>query len=215
VYVSIDGGNKWHRMKGDMPTQPVHDLKIHPRENDLVVGTHGRGIFITDISPLQELTPEVLASDVRLFDIEYRVRWVDNDRRVSSSSNYDGESEPNALIINYYLKGEAFEAPTIEVYQGTRLIAEIEGSNEVGLNSAQWDMTSRRERTEAEREQFEQARQRRRERGGFGGGRFGGNQNQDPRFLYTPAPPGEYTVVLKVDGQEFRGKALIVKDHWY
>ena len=215
VYVSIDGGNKWHRMKGDMPTQPVHDLKIHPRENDLVVATHGRGIFITDISPLQELTPEVLASDVHLFDIEYRVRWVDNDRRVSSSSNYDGESEPNALIINYYLKGEAFEAPTIEVYQGARLIAEIEGSNEVGLNSAQWDMTSRRELTEEEREQAEQARQRRRRRGGFGGGGFGGNQNRDPRFVYTPVLPGEYTVVLKVDGQEFRGKALIVKDHWY
>ena len=210
VYVSIDGGNKWHRMKGDMPTQPVHDLKIHPRENDLVVGTHGRGIFITDISPLQELTPEVLASDVHLFDIEYGMRWIDNDRRVSSSSNYDGESEPSAVIISYYLKGEAFEAPTIEVYRGARLIAEIEGSNEVGLNSVQWDMTSRRERTEAEREQFEQARQRRRGRGGFGG-----NQNRDPRLVYTPAPPGEYTVVLKVDGQEFRGKALIVKDHWY
>ncbi len=215
VYVSIDGGNEWHRMKGDMPTQPVHDLKIHPRDNDLVVGTHGRGIFITDISPLQELTPEVLASDVHLFDIEYGVRWVDNDRRVSSSSNYDGESEPNAVIINYYLKGEAFEAPTIEVYQGARLIAEIEGSNEVGLSSAQWDMASRRERTEAEREQFEQARQRRRGCGAFGGGGCGGNQNRDPRFVYTPAPPGEYTVVLKVDGQEFRGKALIVKDHWY
>ena len=96
------------------------------------------------------------------------------------------------------------------MYRGARLIAEIEGSNEVGLNSVQWDMTSRRERTEAEREQFEQARQRRRGRGGFGG-----NQNRDPRLVYTPAPPGEYTVVLKVDGQEYRGKALIVKDHWY
>ena len=71
-------------------------------------------------------------------------------------------------------------------------------------------MTSRRELTEEEREQAEQARQRRRGRGGFGR-----NQNPDPRFVFTPVPPGEYTVVLKVDGQEFRGKARIVKDHWY
>ena len=49
---------------------------------------------------------------------------------------------------------------------------------------------------------------------GCGGG-GGGNQNRDPLLVYTPVSPGEYTVVLKVDGQEFRGKALIVKDHWY
>jgi photosystem II stability/assembly factor-like uncharacterized protein len=213
VYVSIDGGDNWHKMKGDMPTQPVHDLQIHPRENDLVVGTHGRGIFITDITWLQELTPEVMASDVHLFGIEYKVRWVNNDRTVASFANYDGESEPNAIVINYHLKSAAFETPTIEVYQGARMIAEIEGSNEAGLNSAQWDMTSSRERTEQER----QAGAGR--RGGFGGGGFGGfgaqQSNRDPNKVYTPAAPGSYTVVLKVDGQEYRGVATIVADHWY
>jgi photosystem II stability/assembly factor-like uncharacterized protein len=210
VYVSIDGGSRWNKMKGDMPTQPVHDLKIHPRENDLVVGTHGRGIFITDITWLQELTPEVLASDVHLFGVEYKVRWVNNDRTVASFSNYDGGSEPNAVVINYSLKSPAFETPTIEVYQGARMIAEFEGSNETGLNSAQWDMTSSRERTEQERQQTAGRRR------GFGGGGFGAQQqNRDPNKVYTPAAPGTYLVVLRVDGQEYRGFATIVADHWY
>ncbi|MCH6546845.1 MAG: hypothetical protein IH798_00225 [Gemmatimonadetes bacterium] len=216
VYVSVDGGNVWNKMKGDMPTQPVHDLKIHPRENDLVVGTHGRGIFITDITWLQELTPEVLASDVHLFQPEYKVRWVNNNRRVSSSANYRGESEPNGIVINYLLKGEAFEAPTIEIYQGVRMIAEIEGSNDAGLNSAVWDMTTRRERTEAEREEAQERGRRGRGGGGFGGfGRGGAGANRDPRFVYTPAAAATYTVVLKVDGKEYRSAATIVNDHWY
>ncbi len=70
VYVTMDGGKVWTKMQNNMPVNPVHDLVIHPRENDLVVGTHGRGFFITDISPLQELTREVLASDAYLFGIE-------------------------------------------------------------------------------------------------------------------------------------------------
>ena len=76
VYVSLDGGKAWTRMKANMPTQPVHDLKIHPRENDLIVATHGRGIFIADISALEEMTAEVLAKDAHLFAVEPKVRWA-------------------------------------------------------------------------------------------------------------------------------------------
>src|SRR5439155_2794472 len=70
LFASLDGGKSWHRMKGGMPTVPVHDIVIHPRERDLVVGTHGRSIFIfDDISPLEQMTPEVLAKPAHLFDI--------------------------------------------------------------------------------------------------------------------------------------------------
>jgi hypothetical protein len=94
VYASLDCGKNWTKMKTNMPTQPVHDLVIHHRENDLVVATHGRGFFITDITPLQELTPKILSKDVHLFDIESKVRWINNKFNVSSSSNFDGKSEP-------------------------------------------------------------------------------------------------------------------------
>src|SRR5207237_736292 len=66
LWVSVDGGKQWaHYKGGDLPAVAVRDLAIHPRDNDLVIGTHGRGIWIVDdITPLRALTPEVLASPV-------------------------------------------------------------------------------------------------------------------------------------------------------
>ena len=70
VYVSISGGNSWVYMRNNMPTIAVHDLLVHPRENDLVVGTYGRGLYITDVSPLQEVNRALLEKDVHLFQVE-------------------------------------------------------------------------------------------------------------------------------------------------
>ena len=62
LFTSIDAGRSWTRMKNRIPTNPVHDLQIHPRDNEIIVGTHGRGIFIGDITPLQGMTPAMLAA---------------------------------------------------------------------------------------------------------------------------------------------------------
>ena len=67
VYVSTDFGGHWQKFMEGMPTVPVHDLAIHPRDHDLIAGTHGRSIWIVDIAPLQQMTDEVLAEDVHLF----------------------------------------------------------------------------------------------------------------------------------------------------
>src|SRR6266496_1946693 len=63
LWVSVDGGRQWaHYKGGDLPAVAVRDLAIHPRDHDLVIATHGRGIWIIDdISPLRALTPEALA----------------------------------------------------------------------------------------------------------------------------------------------------------
>ena len=69
LFVSIDRGAHWTRWKG-MPTVAVYDLVVHPRDNDLILGTHGRSfIVLDDISPLQQLTPAVLAAASHVFDI--------------------------------------------------------------------------------------------------------------------------------------------------
>jgi hypothetical protein len=71
LYVSINGGKDWKEFMSGLPRVRIDDLIIHPRENDLVVGTHGRGIYILDdISALQQLTSaKVLEKDTHLFDI--------------------------------------------------------------------------------------------------------------------------------------------------
>ncbi len=62
LQVSVDAGANWYRL-GNLPTTPVHDLLVHPRESDLVVGTHGRGIYVIDIRALEDLDAETLAKD--------------------------------------------------------------------------------------------------------------------------------------------------------
>ena len=70
LYVSMDFGGHWQKFMEGLPTVPVHDLAIHPRDHELIAGTHGRSIWIVDIGPLQQMTREVLASDVHLFQPE-------------------------------------------------------------------------------------------------------------------------------------------------
>jgi hypothetical protein len=67
VFASSNGGRSWSRFMTGLPTVPVNDLKIHPRDHELIAATHGRGIWIVDIHPLQQLNATVAASDVHLF----------------------------------------------------------------------------------------------------------------------------------------------------
>jgi photosystem II stability/assembly factor-like uncharacterized protein len=212
VYISINGGKSWIKMKNNMPTQPVHDLKIHPRENDIIVATHGRGIYIADISPLAELTQDVLAKDAYLFDIDSKVRWINNNMHEYSNSNYNGQSEPIGIPVYYYLKQKPQGDVNINVYNGNLLINEIEGETEPGLNKVVWMMDQRRERTEAEKKQATQRMERMRQFGTMGS-RF--RRGMDPNYISSPAPFGNYRFVLTVDGKEFTQQASILQDLWY
>ena len=68
VYASLDRGGSWRRFMESMPATPVHDLRIHPRDRELIAGTHGRSIWIVDIAPLQDLTGNVLADGAAVFE---------------------------------------------------------------------------------------------------------------------------------------------------
>jgi hypothetical protein len=67
VYVSLNRGASWQKFMTNLPTVPVHDLKIHPRDRELIAGTHGRSIWIVDIAPLQQLADSALTADAYLF----------------------------------------------------------------------------------------------------------------------------------------------------
>ncbi|MEM8938101.1 MAG: glycosyl hydrolase [Bacteroidota bacterium] len=98
VYVSLDLGNTYHAFVEGLPNTPVHDLIVHSRENDLVLGTHGRGIYIGDISIVQQLTDETLAKTLYIFPVEeitYSENWG-NRRNVWTEYN-----EPK-ITIGFY-----------------------------------------------------------------------------------------------------------------
>ena len=110
VYVSIDSGKSWARLKANLPTVAVHDLTIHPRENALVLGTYGRAIWVGDISPLLELSADVLARPAHLFDIEPRARYgfaAIGNYNLYGDKYIEIPNEPEALIVNYHLRADA------------------------------------------------------------------------------------------------------------
>lgn len=218
VYGSLDGGKSWHQMKNGMTTNPVHDMHIHPREQELIVGTHGRGIYIADISGLQALTPEVLSSDAHLAPIVPTMQYEPELRPVTASLNYNGQSRQPGVHINYYLRSPS--KVTVRVYDGARVIAETTSApGNAGLNTVRWTMQSSRPMTPEE--QKAAAGRGGRGRGGFGGG-FGGRGGRggDGASVSFPAPapntvlgtvtPGQYRVVLVVGDREYSQTALIL-----
>ena len=207
VWVSNTGGENWTSMKLDMPTSPVHDMKIQERDNDLVVATHGRGIYVTDIAPLSALTPTVMAEDAFFFTPEPEIRWVAVDRTNYSSSNFEGESEAPGASLFFYLRSDA--EVTLTIYQGQIAISEIEHEGTAGINIVQWDMMKKIERSEEEQDRIREQRQTVRS-GGFG------RQNGDTtRFAISEATPGTYHAVLRVNGMELEEAVTILKDDWW
>ena len=205
VFVSTDLGGTWTRMQNDMPTNPVHDMKIHPRDNDLIVATHGRGIYIADLSALSQVTADVLAADVHFFQPEDEVRWIEADFTNYASSNYEGESDPEAVSLYYHLGTDLGQDVTLTVYQGDVAIAELEGPGDAGLHRVDWGMERRRERSAEEqqsmRERFE---------------RFGAEPDEDQvRWISEDAPPGNYRVVLEAGGQRIERRVSILRDEWW
>jgi hypothetical protein len=76
AFVSVDGGGSWAALGEGLPTVAVHDIIIHPREGDVIAATHGRSVWILDdATPLQQLTPEVQASELHLFSPKIATRW--------------------------------------------------------------------------------------------------------------------------------------------
>jgi photosystem II stability/assembly factor-like uncharacterized protein len=142
-FVSIDGGKMWNRFMNDMPTVAFHDLIIHPRDYDLVAGTHGRSIWIADdISPLQQLTEEVLAKEVHLFENRTATRWQDVSLgRQQSFFKFRGENPPRGAAIHFYLKSapEGRVSITIENITG-RCRKELTVRAQAGINQIRWDM---------------------------------------------------------------------------
>jgi photosystem II stability/assembly factor-like uncharacterized protein len=224
LYASVDGGRTWNKLKSGLTTNPVHDLQIHPRENELIVGTHGRGIYIADITPLQELTTQVMAADAYLFGIQPTVQWITGQRPVAASINYDGQSRPNGVTINYYLRSAVPGGVAVRVYDGARMIGEVNAPSGAGIHTVRWNMQARRELTEAERAAAGGRGGRGGAGGGGGGGGRGGRGGAGGGAVVFPAAggdavlstvtPGEYRVVLRVGDRELSQKAVILADHW-
>ena len=146
VFFSIDGGKKWTSLSLNMPTVAFHDLIIHPRDNDLIAGTHGRGIWILDdISPLQQLTEDILSSEAYLFENKRPgTHWLDLSRGGYGRGNlyFAGENPDFGAAVNFYLKQKPSDPVEIEITDATGNLKTTYTLKEAdaGVNRLMWDM---------------------------------------------------------------------------
>ncbi len=93
LFFSIDGGQKWIQLKGGLPTIAVRDLNIQKRENDLVVGTFGRGIYILDnYTPLRLLKPETLRQEAAVFPVKDALMYIQSQPLGGRGKSFQGEA---------------------------------------------------------------------------------------------------------------------------
>jgi hypothetical protein len=135
---------QWARFSGDLPPVPVRDLDIHPREHDLIVGTHGRGIYILDdLTPLRSLTQEILESDFVLLPARDSVMTVSGGLSwFTGHDEFVGRNPPEAANIFFYQrKRHIFGDLKIEIYDDEgELVSTVPAPKFKGLNRADWPM---------------------------------------------------------------------------
>ena len=206
IYVSFDDGDNWQPLQNNLPAAPVSGIVIQEHFNDLVVGTYGRGFWIfDDLAPLQQLTPEVMASGSHLFAPRdaYRFRPI-----TPPSVPYDdptvGRDPEYGAYINYWLAAAASETPTVEIVDGMgAVVRTLDGSNDAGVNRIHWDL---RDEPNGPISLYTRPMYAEHIAVGEEGRPAGGAQ------ISILMPPGQYTVRLNVDGESHEQPLTVIKD---
>ena len=209
LYVSLDDGENWTGMRNNLPPAPVHDLTIQSRFNDLVVATYGRGFWIMDdITPLQELTEEVIASEIHLFTPRTAYRFLMRQRSQSQPEDPGAGSNPvYGASISFYLESVPQGGVQLEIHDGAGQPVQLLDTSRLrpGINRVHWDLrevssnTPKLRTRPSEHAHVELPDVEWRSLGE--GGRV------------TPlAPPGTYTVTLRAAGFELVRPLEVLKD---
>jgi photosystem II stability/assembly factor-like uncharacterized protein len=193
VYASLDGGESWFTLRNNLPTVAVRDIAVHPRENDLIIGTHGRGIWILDdISPLQEMTREVFDSNLHLFNIRPTTQFLRSARGESYSSKvYAAKNPTYGMILHAYFKTKPEEKPKVLIKDKKgETIFKIDLMKKEGIQRKAWNL------------QYVPKTKDGKTIAPIGMG-----------FIAAPfVSPGEYTVEMTVGEQTVEKKGLVYPD---
>ncbi|MGI8782122.1 MAG: VPS10 domain-containing protein [Acidobacteriota bacterium] len=142
LFVSVDGGAQWAQFTGGLPAVSVRDIALHPRESDVIIATHGRGIYILDdITPLRQITPAILESEVALLaGRPSTILFSGGQQAFPGSDEFIGQNRSDAVLITYYLKERHMMGDLkLEVYdpQGS-LLTTLPGGKRRGINRVEW-----------------------------------------------------------------------------
>lgn len=135
LYASVDQGGSWQLFQNGMPNVAVHDLVIQPKAKHLLVGTHGRSIYTADISSLQKITPEMLASDLYVFGVD----TIKHSRRWGNSfSSWGQPFTPGVDVVFYSGQPGTYQA-AVKTADGIE-VSTTEIMADSGLNILSYDV---------------------------------------------------------------------------
>jgi photosystem II stability/assembly factor-like uncharacterized protein len=140
LFLSLDAGRHWQRLRNGFPTVAVHDLVIHPRDRELVIATHGRSLYVLDVAPLQELSPRVLAASAHLFEVKPATSFPSGGRRDWKGDKVFAAANPPYGAAIFYHLGKPQPEPvriTITDLSGKQ-VRVLQGNKEVGLHRVTW-----------------------------------------------------------------------------
>jgi len=145
LWVSVDGGQRWAQYKGTgFPAVAVRDLVVHPRTHDLVLATHGRGIWIIDdIAPWRALSDQMLREDAGFLPVPTAVQWLETfGGWPEGDAAFSGQSRPTGAFIPYYQRSRhIFGDLKIEILDAQgKLVDEVSTSKHRGVSRATWSM---------------------------------------------------------------------------
>ncbi len=144
LFLSVDGGRQWAQFTGNLPNVAVRDLAIHPRDADLLIATHGRGIYIVDdITPIRQITPEVLESKLKvLYPQPTKIRVSSAEQTFGGNDEFVGSNSPESAFITYYLKERhTFGDFKIQIFDSqNQLVTTLSAGTRRGINRVPWPM---------------------------------------------------------------------------
>jgi hypothetical protein len=193
LFVTTDRGAHWTRVKANLPTMPIYEITLHPRENDMILATHARGIWILDdLAPFQNFA-KAQQTDAFVFEPEvvaHQLPSAERMRDFEGDRQFLGENPARGARIAYYLKSAAKDVKLTVLDQSGAVVRELAGdvtkdARKAGVNTLVWDG------------RVKPLAPMRNPTGGSGGGGFGGGGNNGPLVL-----PGSYRVTLSVDGRD-------------
>ena len=148
LYITLNGGKSWSKFTNNMPSVAIHFIDLQKRTNDLVMGTHGRGvIIIDDISPLREISPEVMSKKVHFFDSKPTVMRDQGgfSGNFGAETQFVGRNPSRAAQIKYLLpKRHTFGKMSMEIQdmEGNKIVTIGPGKSK-GINIVNWNFTIR------------------------------------------------------------------------
>jgi photosystem II stability/assembly factor-like uncharacterized protein len=204
LYISFDRGSHWQELKNNLPRVPVDDIQVHPRENDLILATHGRSVWILDsIYSIEQMNPKVTESALQAFDVRPAVMWrMAHKRDFDAHDVFVGANPPAGAMIDFWSKAKPdLKDVKIAILNAAgKPIASLKPTAvDAGVNRIVWNMRTDRPVPPTQQELDMAAR-------------FAAAGGEPPQFSGPMVDPGEYTVEISIGAEKVSKKFRVEED---